>query len=321
MTDQEAIDKILTQALNIARLEAGNKAKVHAILKKMERDLSGTLNQSVLTSLGKADVNRLLKEAQERINESFIKASSVVDVPGIAEVVAAATAGALGVPIISMNYLKAVASNVMIEGGPLRAWWSKQEADTAFRFTAAVRQGLVSQETNHQIVKRVLQALDISRRNAASLVQTSVAAVASDARMMTYQQNADVIAGLEWLGTFDARICQQCIPRVGLRWTVTGEPIGHNVAFANPPIHFNDRCLLIPRTKTFGDFKTAQATAGGPTTESFDEFIKRKGKEYQDEIFGPERAELYRRKVITRQQLIDNNGRPLTLAQLKAKYA
>lgn len=319
-TDQEIIDKILTQALNLARLEAGNKAKVHAILKKLERDLTGVLNQSVLSAIGKADINRILKESQARINESFVKASAIVDVPGIVELTAAATANALAAPIISDTYLKAVSSNVMIEGGPLKAWWYKQEADTVFRFSGAVRQGLLSNETNQQIVRRVVQALDISRRNAAALVQTSVAAVAMDARMATYKQNADVIASLEWLGSLDARICLRCSPRVGLRWTIEGDPIGHGVSFVVPPLHMNDRCLVIPRTKSFGNFTTAQATAGGPTTENFDQFIARKGKAYQDEIFGKERADLYQRGVITRTQLIDNNGRPLTLKELRLKY-
>jgi hypothetical protein len=50
---------------------------------------------------------------------------------------------------------------------------------------------------------------------------------------------------------------------------------------------------------------------------TFDQFLKSKPPEFADKMLGKGRAELWRSGKITLNQLLDQRGNPLTLAQLK----
>lgn len=210
-SDKDIAEKIITHQLNLARLEAGLRNKVLLLIKKMQAELTVKLNSQTLTEIGKADVNRLLKQAGEVIDGYYSQAAGVVDMPELAINTARATSMAMeAVMAVSMptdKFLISLAGNVLIEGAPSAAWWAKQSADMQFKFSGAVRQGLIAAETNQQIVRRVVEAIGVSRRNAAALVQTSVAAVASDARMAVYKENAELIAAYVRLETLDGRTC------------------------------------------------------------------------------------------------------------------
>lgn len=333
--DQQIADAIISHAVDLTRLESGLRKKVIAILGTMRKELAAKLSGGELTEFGRQSTARLLREATEIINGYYAQAGMVVDAGGIAETTAKATEIALNAAMVdvavtapSSNTLAALAKEYLIDGAPSAAWWAKQSSDMAFKFASAVRQGIGQAETNGQIIRRVQDAIGVSQRNAAALVQTSVQAVANDARMATFKANDDIIGALRWLATLDARVCVVCAARDGLEWKLDGTPINHGVPFSNPPVHFNDRCVLVPRTKTFRELgididepaPPMRATAGGPTSDNFDQFLERKGAAYQDEIFGPGRAKLYRDGVITRNQLLDQNGNALTLKQLRAKY-
>jgi SPP1 gp7 family putative phage head morphogenesis protein len=330
-SDRDIADKILTHQLHLARLEAGDRKRVLALIRKMQSELNVKLNSNTLTELGKADVNRLLKQANETIEGYYQQAAQVVDMPELAINTAKATSQAIEAGILTAvsmptdKYLLSLAGNVMIEGAPSAAWWAKQSQDMQFKFAGAVRQGLIAAETNAQIVRRVTDAIAVSRRNAAALVQTSVAAVASDARMAVYKDNADLITALTWLSVMDSHSCKSCFPKDGLQWDMDYKPTGpipHNIAFQIPPQHFSCRCQLVPRTKMFDELglSGARATAGGPFVGSFDDFLNKKGPEFQDKMFGPGRAKLWRDGKITRANLLDNRGNELTLKELNRLY-
>ena len=329
MSDRDIADNILTHQIHLARLEAGDRKRVLALINKMRAELNAKLNSQTLTELGKQDVNRLLKQANETIEGYYQQAAQIVDMPELAINTAKATGQAIEAGImtaVSMptdKYLLSLAGNVLIEGAPSAAWWAKQSADMQFKFSGAVRQGLIAAETNQQIVRRVTDAIEVSRRNAAALVQTSVAAVASDARMAVYKENADVIAALEHLSTLDSKTTPVCVARDGLRWTTDLVPIGHSVPFANTPIHWSCRSVITVRTRMADELglSGARATAGGPFVGDFDSFLKSKGEAFQNKIFGPTRAAMWREGKISRANLLDMRGRELTIDQLKAKYA
>lgn len=130
-----------------------------------------------------------------------------------------------------------------------------------------------------------------------------------------------------------------CVSYSGAEWDKKKNPInGNKLAFVNPggsangvPRHWNCRSVMLPITKTFrelgldaDEFPTSSRSAtGGPVAAdmTFDAFLKRKGDQFADELLGPGRAQLWRDKKITLQQLLDQSGRPLTLKQLRRLYA
>ena len=65
---------------------------------------------------------------------------------------------------------------------------------------------------------------------------------ANNAKDQFYQENDDVVIGVEWLDTLDSRTCSRCGGLSRKRWK-TKDP--HPV----PPAHHNCRCVLIPVTE------------------------------------------------------------------------
>jgi SPP1 gp7 family putative phage head morphogenesis protein len=128
----------------------------------------------------------------------------------------------------------------------------------------------------------------------------------------------------------------------------------------HPPVHWNCRSTTVGVTKSFAELAKPGALrteAGGrsnaqaifernlresgmseekiakavfnakasmdgqvPAEFSFADWLKGKDKAFQDDLLGVGKADLWREGKITLGQLINQDARPLTLAELKAKY-
>jgi hypothetical protein len=353
MATQALFDAIVSNALEIFRVQAALRGVAFGQLKELEKELIKKLAVSEVGSenvIGKTaeraeQVNTLIEAAKEVIDKYFENLQLELDLEGVSESVVNSTADAIeihaGIDAASLpatSYFKAVQSKVMIQHAPIADWWRGQAQDLAFRFAQQIRQGLSNAETNQQIISRIVGkagapgVMDIARKNAASLVQTGVQAVANDARRQTFQANSDVINGLMQVSTLDGHTTDICIAYSGEQWNLQYEPInGSTLPFnGGCPRHFNCRSLEIPITKTFRELGvdmpepkgTTKASSDGQISinTSFNDFLIRKGKAYQDKMLGPGRAELWREGKITLRDLLDSNGRPLSVATLKQLY-
>jgi SPP1 gp7 family putative phage head morphogenesis protein len=318
-------DKALKWQLDLARYDAATRRRLLAMLAQMDRELLAQLNAGTLTDWGRARIDTLLAQAKQVVGRYYRQAQQdmFADLKALAPVAAASAVIAEVVPSLpTQAALDALLSDVIIMGTPQRAWWERQALDVAFRFTAAVRQGYIAAETNQQIIRRVRGELDVSRRNAAALVQTSVSSVANTARMATFEANADVVQGVRWMATLDAHTCARCGAMDGSTWKLDGTPINAMRPMQQPPIHFNDRCVMAPITRfsTMGDGK--RASDAGPVDRkiTFEDFLSRQTEAYKIEVLGKGRAELWKDGKITLADLTSGTGRPLTLDQLRSKY-
>lgn len=344
--EQQIADDLLAHTLDLFRLDASLRGNALSLLQKMQKELRAKLWANNLTAFGKDATQRLLAETSAVIDDYYrqIKQQSDEALNALPEIEAQAVRDALA----GVGYATALAppvhfatamTDVMIQGAPSSEWWARQSSDTRFRFSNAVRQGIVQGKPNQQIIGDVLGRgpgqgiLEVSRRNAAALVQTSVQTVANVARLESFAQNADVVKGVKQISTLDSHTTDICIAYSGMAWNLEGKPIqGNKLAFnGGPPRHWNCRSLLVPMTKSFKELgidipemkKSTRASADGQIAAktTFDAFLTRKGKTFQDEILGPGRAQLWRDKKITLQQLLDLHGNPLSLAELQTKYA
>lgn len=342
MTPEQIIfDELLTDALEILQLSASEREKVLAIIAKMQRKLVSILNEQELSSSKRRQINQVLANANVTINKYYAEISEAIDVPTLALYSAEGTSYALelalGVEAANLPrefYFKSLAKNLIIQGAPQADWWRGQSADTAFKFAAQVRQGLAASETNQQIIRRIVGTegqpgvMDTVKRNAASLVQTSVQSVANDARRETFKANSNLIKGLRQVSTLDSHTSITCRAYSGAEWDLDYNPInGNDLPFnGGCPRHFNCRSLEVPITKTFRELGvdideprgTTRASDEGqiPIDTTMEGFLKRKGKAYQDEALGKGRAELWRSGKITLRDLVNNLGRPKTLSEL-----
>lgn len=338
--ERQIADDLLAHNLDLLRLSAGVRAEALKVLKKLEKELVARLSAGTLTEYSKAAVDYLLASIRTVVQNYYaeISTASETALAGVAELQQQVLRTALvevgyGAALAPATHFATALSDVMIQGAPSAEWWARQAESTTFKFSNVVRQGIIQGKTNGDMIAEVRQqVMDVSRANAAALVQTSVQTVANRSLVETFKANADVITGMMQISTLDSHTTDICMVYDGAEWDLDEKPINGTMLPFNggPPRHWNCRSGIVPVTKTFKElgidapeFKnTTRASTDGPVPGSttFEDFLQRKGRAFQEKVLGKGRAELWRKKVITLPQLLDLKGNPLTLAELKAKY-
>ncbi|MDP0056936.1 minor capsid protein [Glaesserella parasuis] len=225
---------------------------------------------------------------------------------------------------------KANKTATIIAGSPLEDWWAKQGNDFAFKFEGIIRQGLLDGQQTSQMISDVKHLMNTSRRHAETLVITAVAKVADNAHQALRDENLDILAGEKHLSTLDTRTSTVCQLRDGLMWDLDKKPIDHDVPYQRPPLHPRCRSILQLVTKSWKELgidgvdempSSTRASQDGPVSEqiNYENWLKSKSPEQQDQVLGKGKADLWRRGVITFADMLNQSGRPLTLKQLSVK--
>ena len=343
MTPEELFfDEVISDALNVLRFSANEKAEALKRLSSMEKELIAKLSEEDLSSLNSRAIAKILASSDEIIANKYKEVFEGVDLFNIASVSSSNSATMLNVVLgiedaksAPLNYLRSVASAVLIQGAPSKDWWQAQADDLKLKFASQVRQGAINGETNQQIISRIVGkngqpgVMPVARRNAASLVQTSIQTIANDARRRTFKSNSALIKGLKQVSTLDSHTTIVCVSYSGAEWNLNYEPInGYDLPFnGGAPRHWNCRSVEIPLTKTYRELGvdidepngTTRASSDGQISANttFEGFLKRKGKAYQDEVLGPGRAQLWRDGKITLRDLVNSEGNPISLEELR----
>jgi len=252
----------------------------------------------------------------------------------------------LGVALPTENYLKKLASDALIQGAPSRDWWARQSADTAFKLANEIRSGAALGETNQQIIKRIVGeqvtakapagfvgppgVMPLARKNAAAVVQTAMQTVAAEARRKTMELNRELTNGIMQVSTLDGHTSLTCVAYDGATWDVDYEPsLGNDLPYnGGVPRHWNCRSSEIALMKTFREMgidldepdEGARASSSGQVSSKtkFADYLKLKGEDYQNEVLGKGRAELFRSGKLAPRDLVDMSGSPLKLTDLRS---
>ena len=129
-------------------------------------------------------------------------------------------------------------------------WWTHTADVDVQRVAEAVNEGInngLTVEETTAIIRGTKEGnfedgiLSKNRQDARRMARTILAGIANEAKEQFYQDNADVLLGVEWLDTLDGRTCFGCASLSRQQWKLD-EP--HPV----PPLHPNCRCVLIPVT-------------------------------------------------------------------------
>lgn len=338
-SDTAIADEILSNAIRVERFTAGEQKKLLGVFLQMQTELKAKLANGY-TPYEKTRLTKLLKDCTAIINTFYVGVQSEFDYVGLAKAEAAATQTAIAsigleASLPSAAVLKAMVSDSLIQGAPLKDWWEKMGADTAFKFAAQVRQGVAQGETLQQVITRIVGSkkkgivgiMEISHRHASTLVHDSIMQIANDARMAVYKANADIMKGFEWLATLDGNTCIECMAYSGAQWDMKGNSIKGDLPLKNPPLHPSCRCVLTPLTKSYRELglnidemppgTRASDLGQVPADMSMDSFLRRHDTEYLNDLLGPGRAKLFQDGKITLRQLIDQTGRPLRLDELR----
>jgi SPP1 gp7 family putative phage head morphogenesis protein len=251
----------------------------------------------------------------------------------------------------SPEMLRAAVRSEPFRGRLLRDWVADWDRRKVSNVQAAIRLGLVEADTTPQIVRRVRQAAEVSKRGATALVRTSVNHIANRAREMVYQANDDLVKALRWTATLDSATTLICQARDKRTFPLDTGP--------RPPAHIQCRSIMTPVTRSWDELAqdgalkrgrgannidrlferrlreqgfTAQEIAGikrdtraamtgqVPGDLSYQDWIRRQPAAFQDDVLGPTKGALFRRGDLTLDRFVDmRSGREFTIDELRSK--
>jgi SPP1 gp7 family putative phage head morphogenesis protein len=353
-TNEALVDLYMERAIDLLRLEAGTRDKVLVFLDELEREIVGSLAK--IDPTGTGDIARQRKRLAElldvvrgTIRGTYRDISTLMarEIREIIDVEATWTGSAINASVhatfsdagLTRAGLTNLLSDVLINKAPTKEWWSRQAGGVAEKFADEMRAGIAIGEPNAKLIERVRGTpmqrgvMDISKSSAERLVRSSVQTAANVGREAMYAENDDLIASLQWHATLDTRTSVWCLARDGHHYSNDDahKPKDGGPAWLEGPgkIHWNCRSTSIPILKTWRDLgidedeipHTTRASMDGqvPAQMSFEAWLKKQSVARQDAVLGVGKADLWRSGKIGFRDLLDQNGRPLTTEQLRAK--
>lgn len=352
--NDKLVSGTIRAAVDLSRYEVGARARIRGFLQRLRKELVGEISDraGTRTAFNQARLEQLLRASDAAISGTYKDVKGVLDVQlqGLARIQAATTTGvineAIGVNLADTAFtatqLKALVSDVLIEGAPSAEWWARAEKATRERFSDQMRIGVARGETVQELVARVREEdgglFGATIREAEALVRTSVQTVANTVRLETYEQNSDLFNGIQWVSTLDDRTTEICMALDGLQWDNDLNPIDHDEAFPGPIAHWGCRSTQVPVLKSWGELlkdkdlasRLDAAEAENPGVRAsmdgevaarttYSDWFKAQSEDRQRDILGDAKYEIWKREGLSFRDMIDQRGNPLTLAELERR--
>lgn len=237
------------------------------------------------------------------------------------------------VPIQAVAPAQVAASAIArpFQGMLLREWAEKLGEDTVRALTNTIASGYRSGLPTEQIIRQVNLATPGQNLNA--VVRSAVSHYAAEARNIVAEANSDIVDVEVWVSTLDGKTSPMCIVRDHLSYRREAEgkmsPVGHSVPWGAGPgrLHFCCRSTSVMMTKSLSGLKLdprsfsseTRASMNGqvPAAQSYREWIAEQSAATLEDAFGVERAYLIRQGKVKVPDLFTDDGRYLTLDQLK----
>jgi SPP1 gp7 family putative phage head morphogenesis protein len=297
--NHDVFDRFTSRAVDLEKFTAGQRQKALRLLKQMERDLVLELAKAdlpgyTITAYKQQRLAALLTSTRATIQSAYVKMRAATEgdwqrlAKAEGEFVRRSINTLAGVELASVSLnpeqLKAVISDVLIQGAPSKEWWKRQTASTTNKFADTVRHGVLQGQTNDEIARAVRQNVTgVAAGNVEILVRTSVQTITQAARLESFASNDDVIEGLQQHSTLDSRTTPICMAYSGAVWTndEKHDPIDGAPPFVNPggaitgiPRHWGCRSYFVPVIKSWQKLTNLQ-TGGRPADTADSYFQKR----------------------------------------------
>ncbi len=199
---------------------------------------------------------------------------------------------------------------------------------------------------------------EVSRRQIQTIVRTAVQHVANGARDAFFDSNKDLFVMERFVATLDSRTTPVCRANDGKEFEIgkgprpplhfncrslrvaaiddtllgsrpakptTEKQLVREYAKQNDLGTINSRSELPRGTK--GDYdkwargRIRELVGPVPASETYQTWLTKQSKAFQDEVLGETRAKLFRQGGLTLDRFVDHSGRELTLRELASKHA
>lgn len=342
-TPEALINSTVRHAVYLERLKAGEVRQMVDFLQDADREIrKKLLFRSEIAAYKRDKLNRLLKEIDSLLTGLYATQVDglLSNLKELAEYEAGFEARNLNAVVSGITFAVPAANTVWsaatldpmsvrgAAGGKLlepflRDWAAGEVA----AITNRIRQGAFEGQTNAEIVRSIRGTkalrykdglLEISRRHAQAVVRTAVQHVASAARRQTWERNADLLSGYQWVSTLDSRTTQQCRSLDGKTFKLGEGPM--------PPLHIGCRSTTVAELDDGLDFLDEGATRSsltGPVDAdlTYYQWLKRQPAAFQDSAIGPTRGKLLRNGGLSAERFselqLDRNFQPLTLDEMR----
>lgn len=192
-----------------------------------------------------------------------------------------------------------------------------------------LRRGFVEGRTTQEITRAIRGSrasgytdgvLGRWERGVGSFVRTAINHTHSVAREELYRDNEDLIKGVQWVSTLDARTTLICASRDGRVYKPGEGP--------RPPAHFGCRSTTVPVMKSWRELGIdadeappgARASMDGqvPDDTTYKDWLGRQSESLQREVLGKKRFEKWKSGELSIDQFVSDD-RVLTLDELESK--
>lgn len=256
--------------------------------------------------------------------------------------------------------LRAIATTRPFEGALLQDWVSNLAKEDVRRLHGAIQTGMLYGEGTDKIVSRAIGEvnLNLTRRQVEAITRTAVMHVSNSARDELMQENADIMLGELYVATLDSRTTPVCKAHDGKVFPVGKGPrpplhiacrslrvaaMDGEVLGSRPFKSSTTKQLLREYTEAnkldrvssrqdlprghkgeFDDWarkRVRELTGRVPRDTSYQSWLMRQTKSFQDDTLGPTRAALFRDGKLTLSSFVAADGTELTLSQLASRHA
>ena len=337
------IDLVIKRQVLLERLKSGQVADFAKEIKKVERLIKSTLSNldDEINALPRYKLNTLLNELRADQGKLFKVATQafLANLTDIAALYASQEVLDLkksidlrGTSLKAFTkkdiFSKVIKRPLSTDGELLEPWLKNFTNKEIARTTNIIRMGHAQGKTNKELVTQLIGTknrgykngvLEVTRRNASTVVRTSVQHVASAARQEVWEANKEVIDKYEFLATLDSKTSNICRTLDGQVFDFGKGPI--------PPLHPNCRSTTLPVLNSKYEFLSKGRTRSaedGPTSAktTYYDWLKRQNKSVQVQVLGKTRAELFINGGMSAERFarlqFDKNFEPLTLDEMRA---
>jgi SPP1 gp7 family putative phage head morphogenesis protein len=333
---------ILSQ-VNLERLKAGFVVKFNKVFVKEATLVKSTLNglpydlneasvaqsKKILSKLGK-DISKELKLSTEELLSDIEKVAALYAAIEVQDIVDSVT-GNLKLKTITAKEAFAKAKTMAMghSGVLLEDFIETFAGSETKRVVNTIRRSFQEGRTTQQTTRDIIGTkaanfkngiLEVSRRNAKTLVSTSIQHASSAGRMALWEANSSVVEGYQWLSTLDSRTTTTCRSLDGLKFELGKGPV--------PPIHLNCRSTTKPVLGSEFDFLDEGATRSaefGPVSskKTYYSWLRDQSASFQDDVLGTTRGRLFRDGGLSAEKFselnLDRTFKPLTLDEMRLK--
>jgi SPP1 gp7 family putative phage head morphogenesis protein len=329
------ISKLQAELLSLIKdAEPNSKQRLNALLDRVNQAIDRSYSAIALKSIeGFKDLAIVESEVVSNISQKVFRAPIAPNI--------------LGRDVALEIVDNGLAPNSR-DGLPIRQRWTRQRDGLKSNTKDALNYAIQNNQSLDEMLNIIRGNRSLgyrdgvvakSKKGAETLIRTATDTVVNASRLESYKKNSKTIKGIQANAILDNRTSLLCRTRNGWAWHLeTGKPFrGTPQSFMGPPPwHFNCRTTLAPIFKSIEDLQAVtdptlnEAIAktnknisvdGRPAPiPSFKKTFDRMGKKEQESILGKGRYDLYKKGKITLSDLVNQQGKTLTLTELKEKY-